>query len=661
MSYRFGTTAHYVSSVKYAAVPVWATGVAKTVGNLVRQTTPSDDYETVFVCTIAGTTAGSEPSWTSPNKGDKFAETAGPTWVECTGMPALNGDMANTPNWSVVRNQNLDVGVIIKDIAGTHIFIVTTSGNTNNTAEPTWNTSAVGNTTTDNGVTWTYLGTSFTAWSAPFAKLQRCASFAQVSDVYQYFVGSDHNETQAYDITINAGASSPTIAGHGFNQVGPITIVCVNVAGSTPPVSADVTNTAVINTTASHSQTLNFGYVRWCYGIKFNCGSGGGGISVSLNNQTADKFYENCSFVFPSGTSSGATFYLGANPYNGKTRIKNCSFKFNDVGQIVAPGAQCTLENCTFDTSVAIPNRFLEPNNGAFCRIIGSDLSGLSGSTFVYTGGGGEGFIVEFVDCKLPSSFTPASLFNDITSLRISYTRCDNGTATYNNAVYDRSGQMTTDAGIVRTGGAGDGTTAFSWKIATSVRAFGPSQPFDCPLIANDNATTGSTVNVTVHGIVNDTALPTNDDVYATVQYLGASGNPQASFKTNKRTDFLATTSASALSADTGSAWDTAATARANSHAYSVGDIIKVASNTGRIFFCTSAGTSAGSEPGGYASAIDGGSVTDSGATFRAGVRFSFTLALSSPAPALAGPIYTTVSFGKPTPTTYFIDPSLVV
>lgn len=657
MSY-IGTLAGYISSVQYAAVPAWATGVSKSIGNFIRQTAPSVDNERVFMCISAGTTAASEPTW-DVSKGHKTTESGGPVWIECTGQPAINGDFTNTPNWTGVRNKSVDLGHIIKDNAGTHLFIVTTAGNTNNTAEPTWNVSAVGNTTTDNTTTWMYIGTSFAAWSAPFARVKQCALWGVNGDTYQYFVGSDHAETQASAWNMSNGSSSQTTT-FGSNQSGPVVVVCVNVAGSTPPVSADLTNTATLTTTGSNGQTLSFGYMRWGYGLNFISGTSAG-ISLDCGGSEAkDKFYENCKFTLGTGTTSGGLIRVNNNEGHGKIRFKSCTFKFANIGQSMATASHTVFENCTFDTSAAIPSRlFQNSDSGCYVRVAGSDLSALTGD-FVYNGGGGTGWTYDFVDCKLPTSFTLGEMFDNYTAGRINLVRCDNGSVTYKNSAQDRSGLLTTDAGIVRTGGAGDGTTAFSWKVVTTAFALSPSQPFDCPAIANDNATTGSTVNVTLYGVVNAAALPTVDDVNMNVRYLGTSGNPQAAFKNTRRTDFLATSSVSSLTADSTSAWDSAATARANSHAYSVGDIIAVASNPGRIFFCISAGTSAGSEPGGYATAVDGGSVTDSGATFRAGVRFSFTVALSSPNPALAGPIYTTVSFGKAS-TTYFLDPAAVL
>ena len=83
-----------------------------------------------------------------------------------------------------------------------------------------------------------------------------------------------------------------------------------------------------------------------------------------------------------------------------------------------------------------------------------------------------------------------------------------------------------------------------------------------------------------------------------------------------------------------------------------------VASNPGRVFFCTQAGTSNGTEPAGYATAVDGGSVTDNGAVFRAGWRFSFSVNVTSPNPQIAGYGYVHVYVGKISVTCY-IDPEV--
>jgi len=51
--------------------------------------------------------------------------------------------------------------------------------------------------------------------------------------------------------------------------------------------------------------------------------------------------------------------------------------------------------------------------------------------------------------------------------------------------------------------------------------------------------------------------------------------------------------------------------ARANTTAYLKGDLVRTASDSGRVFICVTAGTSAGSEPGGMATLASGVNITD--------------------------------------------------
>ena len=57
-------------------------------------------------------------------------------------------------------------------------------------------------------------------------------------------------------------------------------------------------------------------------------------------------------------------------------------------------------------------------------------------------------------------------------------------------------------------------------------------------------------------------------------------------------------------------------TARANSTAYAVGDIVRTGTDSGRVFVCTVAGTSTSSEPGGMATAAFLASITDGTVTW---------------------------------------------
>lgn len=72
-------------------------------------------------------------------------------------------------------------------------------------------------------------------------------------------------------------------------------------------------------------------------------------------------------------------------------------------------------------------------------------------------------------------------------------------------------------------------------------------------------------------------------------------------------------------------------TSRLNSHAYAVSETITVASNPSRVFTCTTAGTSAATEPADYATAVDGDLTTDGGAVFKASTPSGWTAAITPP------------------------------
>src|SRR5208337_1030021 len=137
-----------------------------------------------------------------------------------------------------------------------------------------------------------------------------------------------------------------------------------------------------------------------------------------------------------------------------------------------------------------------------------------------------------------------------------------------------------------------------------------------------------------IYGCWSSTVLPNSDQIWLEAAYLGSSATPMASFATQTKANILAT--GAALTADSTSVWSSAASARQNNFSYSVGNVISVAvSGGGGLFFCTAGGMSAASQPAGYATAVDGGVVSDNGATFRAAVRFVLSVTLSSPQPAL--------------------------
>jgi len=77
----------YVSSTAHAAVPVYTISTAYTVGQFVRRVTPTLKANWVMRCTVAGTSAASEPTWPTADNGTVVS--GGATFTNVTGQGAF--------------------------------------------------------------------------------------------------------------------------------------------------------------------------------------------------------------------------------------------------------------------------------------------------------------------------------------------------------------------------------------------------------------------------------------------------------------------------------------------------------------------------------------------------------------------------------------------
>ena len=638
------------SSTGYYAVTPWPTLTTEVVGNIIRQNAaPSVGNERCFICVAStggtGATGASEPTWTVTRGALNTDATV--TWQEATGIAALNGDLVNTPNWAAIKNTAVTLGQVIQNGAGTLLLIATTAGTAGNGSEPTWAAyTTAGATTSDNTVTWTTLGapSSFTIWKAPHA---RCANaFASgwglAGTTTQYFASSIHAETQSSALTAIVPS---TAAVKAF-------VYCVlQSPATTPPGSADLTTGASVSTTGL-TQLSFVGTNFYCYGFLFS------GTSGSQTSATQCYFgasgagqravLDNCAFQL-GATGTGASQIRSG----GGTIWNNCTVQFGGVSQEIPVGGVPGLLTWRNTPSAIIgtpPNQLIGfTSSGEAMVIDGVDLSAITGN--IATGAGSSANTLLVTRCKINASATLAG--NIGYQNQIDFIQCDSGATNYTQARYWYEGTLTQSIAVYRQGGASDGTTPLSWDIVTTANSTW-TFPFQSFSIAEWNTLTGVTRTCTVYGVVNAAAVPNNDQMWMEVEYLGSASSPLASFANNTKANNLAT--GSALTADSTSNWAAGLTARGNSTAYTTASPpIFVSSNPNRPFFCISNGTSSGSLPGGYASAVDGGTVTDGTATFRAGCRFSMTVTLTA---QMVGYLNATIKAAEAS-TTFYVDPLL--
>jgi hypothetical protein len=376
------------------------------------------------------------------------------------------------------------------------------------------------------------------SWVNAYTTLTTALSGKAAGDVI--YVAHDHAESTAASITLSVP---------GGTIGNPIRIVCVNRAGSVPPVSADLRTTATVSTTGASNITIS-GVAYW-YGIQFQAGSAANTANI-LISQTANNFYSNC--VFKLNNTSTSSLVQMANTAGSNSRLEACSFVFGNASQTINENASSVNAGNVVIIGGSIAATGTVPTTAftlveSTLTLSGVDLSALGSGKTLFAGNvKGR---VRIDNCKLGSSVTVSGGTTSTNNWQVVLVNSDSTTNNYRYEKYMFAGAETTETTIVRTGGATDGTTSFARKIVTNSSA-NWYFPFESEPLAIWNDTTGSATTITVYGIWGGGAVPNNDELWMEVRYLGSSATPISSVTTTTKADFLA--SAAALTSDS-STW----------------------------------------------------------------------------------------------------------
>jgi len=374
-----------------------------------------------------------------------------------------------------------------------------------------------------------------TSWANAYTSLATAFSGKAAGDLF--YVAHDHSDTNA---------SSLNTAG---SIVSPIKAVCVDRAGSVPPVSADRRATAQVATTGSNNITMSG--VTHYDGIIFTAGNATGIVNFNLQSTSANwTRFDNCSLrIGGSGATNKINMTIVPSAY---VELNNTTMSFTAVGQNINIQGFFRWRNTPSALLGTIPTiLFTLGSAGGDVECIGVDLSAAgSGKTICGTTSNTGAVRYRFLDCKLDAAVTKSTVPSGYGTNEVDFIRSGSSGVNYTVFRHRVAGTLDQETTIVRTGGASDGTTPISWKVITTANC-NYSMPFECPPIAIWNDTTGSAKTATVEGIWGGGAVPLDSEIWLECEFLADASSPQGSFANDGTANLLATPANQASSSAT--------------------------------------------------------------------------------------------------------------
>ena len=363
------------------------------------------------------------------------------------------------------------------------------------------------------------------SWANAFTTLTTAFATEAAGDTL--YVAHDHSESTAAAISLT---SSGTISN-------PTKIVCVDRAGTVPPVSADRRTTAQVATTGnSNISFFNFAHYDGIIFIAGNTTS-----TASINTQATPGTwtrFDNCSLRLGA---TGATNKINITAAAVYVELNNTTVSFSAVTQSIAISMFVKWRNTPSALLGTIPTTLITLISGGEIECIGVDLSAAgSGKTICGTSTSVGSMKYRFVDCKLDAAVTRSTVPGVPGANEVEFVRCGASGVNYGVFHHRTQGTLEHETTIILIGGATDQTTPIAWKVITTANCM-YSLPFTCPPIAIWNDTTGSAKTATVEGIWGGGAVPLDDEIWLEVEYLGDASSPQGSFVNDGKANLLAT------------------------------------------------------------------------------------------------------------------------
>lgn len=317
------------------------------------------------------------------------------------------------------------------------------------------------------------------------------------------------------------------------------------------------------NSTTNRSITMSGAFAVYIYGLTLRVGGATADNLRLSGSSNGARFYENC--YLWSNANSASNIQLGGSTTNQSyCHLRGCTLRFGSTGQTIAvTAAAAVLEECVISSDGSAITQLLSfvATEGVQIGFYGCDLSAVATGCTLVPDATQASAAVEFVRCKLPTSYAALATQSDgMAGGRVFLRDCAVGDTHGTFEYHDAYGSVVTDTSNKLTAGA----AGMSWKITTT-SICSQVWPFRTPYIDlyHDGV---STITPYLELLRNNgtASAYTDQEVWAQFSVKNTSGSVLAELKSDRASTYTASGTAQAAGIGTGS-WTIASSNSPNS------------------------------------------------------------------------------------------------
>lgn len=380
-------------------------------------------------------------------------------------------------------------------------------------------------------------------WNNAFATLAHFYSLESPGDIC--YVSQAHAESTVGSVSFpNSGTPGA-----------PTQVICVN-DGAAPP-TALATSGTITNTGASVSIVFSGSF--YFYGLTFTAATSGN-CTMPMGQVNVWQIFDNCKFRTGPGTTGGSVAAVGAGTAGGIVEWRDCTVRFTNAAQVL------TANNHFFhwnggglESGGTTPTNLISYTSGGASAhgvrmlVENCDFSAGGSTMNLATGQFVYGAVqLTYRNCLLPSSwsgnFCSAFTGSNLGRVEVFNCRDTSGGINHRMKIIDACGNIDVETTLVKSGGATDGTTQLSWKMASTSLVAYPATAFYSPEVMIWNGTTGSALTIGFDVLHDSATALTNAEVWIEANYAGSSSSPVETWVTSRVDPLTAATSVASSS-----------------------------------------------------------------------------------------------------------------